>query len=231
MPVRHHRLAVGGVIAAMCHAFLACTLAARYPRHGKGVGPYHGVPARPGRAFAALLTAVALLAAACSGSSSARGSGGSPDARGPANSPSAVSYSHCIRSHGVPNYPDPSGGGTLPKTSAQQLGVRNSQFQAAQQACRHLLPSTGGSLSTSFEQCVAAGNCPQALVRRVMAEMLNFARCMRSHGVPNWPDPTIGRGGAPFFNGSAHGIDDHAPQIRTKIGECERVSPSPVLFG
>jgi len=54
---------------------------------------------------------------------------------------------------------------------------------------------------------------------------------MRSHGVPNWPDPTIGRGGAPFFNGSAHGIDDHSPQIRTKIGECERVAPSPVLFG
>ena len=195
MPVRHHRLPVGGVITA------------------------------------ALLTAIALLAAACGSGSSATGSGGSPDAGGPASTSSAVGYARCIRSHGVPNYPDPSSGGRLPKTSAQQLGVSGSQLQAAQRACRRLLPSTGGSLAASFQQCVATGDCPQVLVRQVMAQMLKFARCMRSHGVPNWPDPTIGRGGAPFFNGSAHGIDDHAPRINTKIVECEHVTPSPVLFG
>jgi hypothetical protein len=179
--------------------------------------------------FAALLATVALLVTACGGSPSS--TGGSPDAGGSANSPSAVGYSHCIRSHGVPNYPDPPNSGTLPKTSAQQLGVSNSQLQAAQRTCQHLLPATGGSLSASFEQCVATGDCPQALVQQVMNKMRKFALCMRSHGVPNWPDPTIGRGGAPFFNGSAHGIDDHSPRIRTKIGECERVTPAPVLFG
>jgi len=49
--------------------------------------------------------ALALLAAACSGRPSS--TGGSPDAGGSAASTSAVAYSHCIRSHGLPNWPDP----------------------------------------------------------------------------------------------------------------------------
>jgi hypothetical protein len=58
--------------------------------------------------------ALALLAAACGGSPSSAGSGGSPDGGASASSPSAVAYSSCLRSHGVPNYPDPGGGG-LPR--------------------------------------------------------------------------------------------------------------------
>ena len=189
---------------------------------------HHGETARHGAVFAALLATIALLAAACSNSSS---TGGSPTAGGAASPPSAVAYSHCIRSHGVPKYPDPPSGGGLPKTSAQELGVSGSQLQAAQRACQHMLPNTGGSLAIRFEQCVATGTCPQALVQQVLNKMRRFAVCMRSHGVPNWPDPTIGRGGAPFFNGSAHGIDDHSPRINAKIIECERVAPAPVLFG
>jgi len=65
--------------------------------------------ARPATARTAAVivatAALALLAAACSGSPSSTGS--SPNAGGPANSPSAVGYSRCVRSHGVPNFPDP----------------------------------------------------------------------------------------------------------------------------
>jgi hypothetical protein len=50
-----------------------------------------------------------------------------------------------MRSHGVPSYPDPDSSGQLAKTNAQLLGVSATQYQAAQQACRHLLPA-GGSL-------------------------------------------------------------------------------------
>ena len=66
---------------------------------------------------------LALLAAACSGSPSSSGSGGSPAAGGSVTSPSAVAYSHCVRGHGVPRYPDPTSNGQLPKTDAQRLGV------------------------------------------------------------------------------------------------------------
>ena len=168
--------------------------------------------------------AVALLAAACS-SPSSTGSGGSAD------SSSAIGFARCVRSHGVPRYPDPASGGALPKTSPQRLKVSSSEFNAAQRACQHLLPSTA-SFQRQTQQCMLTGDCPQALVRHILAAELRFARCMRSHGVPNWPDPTIDSEGRPAFNVSARGINPHhSPQITSKIGECDRLTGSPVPLG
>src|SRR5690348_3041586 len=73
---------------------------------------------------------LALVVAACSGPSSA-GSGGSPDAGGPANFPpassQALAFALCMRSHGVPRYPEPNGSNTmpngLPKVGPQHLGI------------------------------------------------------------------------------------------------------------
>ena len=175
------------------------------------------------RAEAAAI-ATAVLAAACSISSSSTGSAGSPNAGGSASAHSAVGYSHCIRSHGVPGYPDPNGDGVLPKTSAQRLGVSSSALQAAQSACQHLLPSNGGTLNAdSFRQCMLTGDCPRAMVRQAMTEMLRFSRCMRAHGVPNWPDPTIGTQGRPAFDLSAHGFSEqqaHSQWLNRKSNEC-----------
>ena len=93
--------------------------------------------------------ALALVTAACSGSPSSAGSGGSPHAGGSGTSPSAVAYSTCMRSHGVPNFPDPDSNGQVPKADPQLLGVSNSQLQAAQRTCQHLYPTSGGTLSAS----------------------------------------------------------------------------------
>jgi hypothetical protein len=173
--------------------------------------------------------ALALLAAACSGSPSSTGPGGSPNAGGSASSPSAVAFSGCMRSHGVPNFPDPGSSGALPKTSAQLLGVSSSQFQAAQRACQHLLPTTGGSLNaSSYQQCFLAGVCPQALVQQALNAGLKFARCMRSHGVPNWPDPTINSQGVPLYSITVP--RPAPPQVSTAISECERLEPAGSLL-
>lgn len=79
------------------------------------------------------------------------------------------------------------------------------------------------------------GNYPQAVVQRVMNAELKFARCMRSRGVPNWPDPTIGPLGRPFFDVSAHGMtraDAHSPQMTEKINACGRLAGgAPVPLG
>jgi hypothetical protein len=152
---------------------------------------------------------------------SSTGSGGSPAAARSANSPSALAYSACMRSHGVPNYPDSTSSGQLPKTDAQLLGVSISQYQAAQQACRHLLP-TGGSP----EDCMLNSNCPPALVQQMLAADRKLARCMRSHGVPNFPDPTNGGASGPVFNITKAGISDaasHTHQFISKLNECGRL--------
>jgi len=172
--------------------------------------------------------ALAVLAAACNGSPSL--TGGSPTAGGSADPTSAVAYSHCVRGHGVPNYPDPGSGGTLPKVSAQQLGVSNSRLHTAQRACQHLLPATGGALdANSLRQCELTGDCPQALVQQALNVGRIIARCMRSHGVANWPDPTTDSEGRPYFDLSAHGFSRqqaHSPQIRVKVNECEQGMPT-----
>ena len=173
-------------------------------------------------AAAIIATAALALLAACSGSPSSAGSGGSPNAGRSASSPSAVGFSRCMRSQGVPDFPDPGSSGEIPKESAQHLGVSSSQFTGAQRACQHLLPTTGGALTaSSLQQCYLAGVCPQALVQQAVNAGLKFARCMRSHGVPNWPDPTIDSQGRPLFNINVP--RPPPPQVSTAINECERL--------
>jgi hypothetical protein len=178
-------------------------------------------------AAAIATAALALLAAACSGSPSpSASSGGSPNAAGSSGSPSAVAYSACMRSHGVPNYPDPDSSGQLPKTDAQILGVSSTQYQAAQQACQPLLP-THGSLQQQEYQCMQNNDCPPTLVQQMMTGDIKLARCMRSHGVPNFPDPTNGGSSGPVFNITQAGISDaasHSSQFETKLTECGRLA-------
>jgi hypothetical protein len=185
---------------------------------------------RPARTAAAVIatTVLALLAAACGGSPSPAGSGGSPGAGGSANSPSAVAYSACMRSQGVPNYPDPDSSGQLPKGDAQQFGVSTSRYQAARQACRHLFPAGG-----SPEDCMLTSDCPPALVQQMMDADRKLARCMRSHGVPNFPDPANGGASGPVFNITKAGISDaasHTHRFMSKLDECARPN-APESFG
>jgi hypothetical protein len=173
-----------------------------------------------------------LLAAACSsGSPSSAGSAGSPAAAGSASTPSAVAYSHCMRSRGVPNYPDPGSNGVPPKADAQQLGVSSSQLQTAQRDCQTLYPATGGSFQQQAQQCYMAGDCPPAIVQQVLTQLRKLARCMRSHGVPNWPDPVADSQGQVSFDVSAQGIPRHSSQIDSQVQECGHVMNLDVPFG
>src|SRR5215468_157078 len=117
------------------------------------------------RTAAAILAVLALapLAVACGGarspSAGLSGPGGSPSASGTADSPSAVAYSSCMRSHGVPEFPDPTSSGAVPKGSAPEFGVSSTAYHAAQTTCQHLYPDS----SASIQQCEMTGECPQAL--------------------------------------------------------------------
>jgi hypothetical protein len=165
------------------------------------------------RAAGVLITvALAFSAAACGGSPSSSGSGGSSNAGGRASASPALDYSRCMRSHGVPKYPDPNSGDELPKVDPQQLGVSSSQYQAAQNACGYLLPN-GGQMT-------------QAQSQGDLRAMLRFARCMRSRGVPGWPDPTDGSAGWGFNLLHVQGFDPNSQQIDNKMTECSRALPA-----
>ena len=169
-----------------------------------------------------------LLAAACGGSRSGMGSAGPANEGGSTASALDVSYSACMRSHGVPNYPDPDSSGQLPKPDAHHLGVSGTQLQSTQQACQHLLPNTGRALNAdSVQQCMMADDCPRALVQQVLTEERSYARCMRSDGVPNWPDPVTDSQGRPVFaiSISKDGFNPYSKPIWAKGNQCSHLMP------
>jgi hypothetical protein len=174
------------------------------------------IPTLPAAAIIAIV-GLALLAAACGGSQSSTGSGGSSNAGGSRDS-QLLAFARCMRSHRVPNFPDPSSG-NVKVSGAQQLGVSSSQLQAAENACQHLLPPG------------ADDQFPPAEMQLLLPGMRRFSQCMRSHGVPNFPDPTTDSQGRPVFSVSSAGIsleESHSPQFNTAMQECEHAMPPQV---
>jgi hypothetical protein len=165
---------------------------------------------------------MALQAVGCGGSSrthvaqlgsrSSTTSDGPPPASASPNGP--LAFSRCIRAHGVANYPDPNSSGVLAKKTPQQLGVSGSQFRTAQSACTQLLPNGGEPTAAALQQS--------------WNNFRSFARCMRRHGVPSWPDPSRypEHPERPTFDLQAAGIDPSSPQISAGIHDC-----APLLQG
>jgi hypothetical protein len=52
---------------------------------------------------------------------------------------------------------------------------------------------------------------------------LNFLTCMRSHGLPNFPGPTVSGGGASRHVGNSSGLDTHSPRFLAALNACRSV--------
>ena len=177
----------------------------------------------------AVIVATGLTLAGCG-----RGSpspGGPATGAGTSNSSSAVAYSDCMRSHGVTQFPDPRSDGQIPKVAPQQLGVSSTQLQSAQQACQRLLPVTGSAFDQEAQQCYVAGDCPPAIVQVVLTQLRIFARCMRTHGVPNFPDPIADSQGRATFDVSPLGIPRHSTLIDAEVHVCAQTMHPIVPWG
>jgi len=181
------------------------------------------------RAGVILATAGTVIAAAAyGGTPPSAAAGSSLDARGPVALQSTpvqeeVAYSECMRRHGVPKFPDPSNG-VIPKVNLQQLGVSSAQFDAAQRVCRPLLGSDNNS--SLITECLSTGVCTQAMRQQLLNGMRRFARCMRSLGVRNFPDPTVNSQGSPGINLAAvPGTNWSSPEIDHKLQVCQSRMP------
>ncbi len=87
----------------------------------------------------------------------------------------AVKFAACMRSHGVSDFPDPTlGSNGLPSFTSNESRPPPA-FQGARKVCGRDLPSLG--LNTPGGKATAD------------AEALRYAVCMRSNGVPSFPDP------------------------------------------
>ena len=118
-----------------------------------------------------LLVGSALAIAACGSSTGATAAAGA--------STQALKYVDCMRSHGVPNLPDPGPEGDIQLSPSSGINTSAPAFRAAQTKCAKLLPgSTPGRLAPPSQQAEK--------------QMLALSKCMRAHGVSGFPDPTLG---------------------------------------
>jgi len=170
---------------------------------------------------AALLVAAALPLAACGSASTNTDTSASLSSA--AKQAIGLRFAQCMRASGVPSFPDPGsnghGGiaiqareraGSGPSLSVNGVSVAAPQFQSAMQACRKYLPNGGRPTA--------------AQTARAKAQALAMARCMRTHGVPNFPDPQFrtgpGGGGGVFFGGGPGQIDRNSPAFQAAQKIC-----------
>jgi hypothetical protein len=128
-----------------------------------------------------------------------------------------VKFAACMRAHGLTNFPDPGSTGAV-QIGGAGLNPASPAFQAAQKACGGA-PGGPGQISMTESQRLKA---------------IAFAKCVRTHGEPDWPDPILSAptGGNPvlvlrgmFFSMPAN-FNPMAPGVRTAAGDCGVTLPS-----
>jgi hypothetical protein len=130
----------------------------------------------------------------------------------------ALAYSACMRSHGVPNFPDPIIHHSAHGTSVKMIvGVgtfkHDPQASAAQEACHRLLPN---------------GGIPphETVTPQEQTQYLKAAACIRSHGVPSFPDPTF-EGGGVHIPQKYHDLNS-SPAFKAAVEDCKSLIPGGV---
>ncbi len=175
---------------------------------------------RPSYLWAAAAVALGVAVAGCAGGPTVSAAGSQPTttaapAGGSGSSGAtplaeAVAYSRCLRSHGVPNFPDPvqtPSGGYGYRTAG--IDPNSAAFQGALEACRALpspWSSTGQQLSPAQQQA-----------------WLTWAKCIRANGVPNLPDPTFSSGDQVHLGGLS---GSSSPAWQQAMGACKSQQPT-----
>ncbi|SRR6266536_3003999 len=158
------------------------------------------------------VAAFSLLAAGCGG-------GGSPGVASVASSTTAatttqngaLAFARCMRSHGVPRFPDPKSSGVFDGSKLKHAGSSKSQVRAAQSECNYLLPN-GIPLAR------------QTITPADQADYLKGAACMRSHGFPDFPDPTFPNKSVQLNIPSS--IDTNSSRFNRAAATCTKLIPA-----
>lgn len=179
----------------------------RSPHSGKRSVHY---PRLLSAAFVAyLLATVGLVLGACGGSGPGVAALGSTTSTTGASSVSGQAqldmFGACMRSHGLPEFPNPIKNGNTVTLSRPNSPL----YPRAEAACRELLPGSLGSFGT--------------ITSADEADYLKAVSCMHAYGFPQMPDPT-------FSGGTVHlvlpSIDKHSTLFEKAFGTCRKLIPA-----
>ena len=163
----------------------------------------------------AAVTLLGLGAAACGSNSPPQGSS---SRQGPGAA--AYAFARCMRTHGVSGFPDPIVKTTANSASVSQVApaslASSPHFKSANRACAHLEAAAHGSGPHS--------GGPSKSV------LLAFARCLRAHGISNFPDPS-GQGQLSPTMLSAAGVNVHTQRFFDAGRSCVGVTHGQITVG
>lgn len=120
----------------------------------------------------------------------------------------SLTYSRCMRSHGVPDFPilKQGPGGSLVHPASPPAGMLAAPgYDAAFRACLRLAV-IGGRSSARYRAAALQG--------------LKRAECMRTHGITNYPSPGTLDGGLHVPDFTAIGLDPHTLQFQAAAKAC-----------
>jgi hypothetical protein len=124
----------------------------------------------------------------------------------------ALTFSQCMRSHGVSNFPDPSSRGEFNNDqgliNGQSVDTSSPQFSAASKACEQLLPNGGQPTPAEHQQA--------------LAQALKYVQCMRAHGVAMLGPSTSGGG---VGVGLGAGVNPNSTQFQSAEEACRSLQP------
>ena len=160
------------------------------------------------RSVAAALAVVTMIAACDSSSPTAATSAGNGAHVQEQQLQDMVRFAGCMRSHGAPNLPDPT---SSPRDFKSAFADPSPAVQSAATDCRHLLPPGEQQREN-----------PRPSPARTAA-LVAFARCLRTHGFPNFPDPNA-TGELTHEMLANAGIDLHQPAVLQAADACVSVT-------
>jgi hypothetical protein len=173
-------------------------------------------PSRNARLLTATALMSAVLVAGCGGGSPSPTSGESTSTSAASAVESGVAFARCIRSHGVPSFPDPKVSGQAVRMGSPRT-VRSPAFQSAAHSCQRLLPKGPPG--------------PEPPSPQAQSRMLEVSACMRRHGISGFPDPStsppssaagyigiIGNGG--YYLAIPKAIDTSSPAFEHAAAPC-----------
>lgn len=154
-------------------------------------------------AWIAMVSAGTVLLAAACGS-------GSPGRAAPPSRlyQQSLTYSRCMRSHGVPDFPilQQGPGGSLVHPAGPPAGMLTAPgYDAAFRACLKLAVTGGGS---------------RARYQALALHVLKQAECMRTHGITSYPSPGTLDGGIHSPDFTAIGFNPHTLQFQAAAKAC-----------
>jgi hypothetical protein len=160
---------------------------------------------------AALLAAGALAVAACGSDEGTGGASSAADRQREARN-AALRYAQCMREHGV-DVPDPTFEGGAVTQSGPEGKVSRAKLQEAARACRKYQRDADGPRISDEEQ------------KEFKDAALANARCMREHGITNFPDPTFPGNGEAEIKAPEGAFDPNDPDFKAAEKACRDTLP------